>query len=182
METLNTEITITDNTQSEIRIYVACLASYNNGILHGRWIDATQGIDHIWDEVKAMLKSSPMEDAEEWAIHDYEGFEGLNIHEYSNFETVCELAEFIEEHGCLGAKLYEYLGDLDDAQIYLSDNYQGAYSSMADYAQELTEDTTQIPASLQYYIDYDKMRRDLAINDVLVFETDFDELHIFWRS
>ena len=23
------------------RIYVACLAAYNNGCLHGRWIDAT---------------------------------------------------------------------------------------------------------------------------------------------
>jgi hypothetical protein len=24
------------------KIYVACLASYNNGILHGKWIDAVQ--------------------------------------------------------------------------------------------------------------------------------------------
>ena len=26
------------------RIYVACLAAYNNGRLHGRWIDATTRI------------------------------------------------------------------------------------------------------------------------------------------
>lgn len=26
---------------SDNRIYVACLASYNNGVLHGKWIDAT---------------------------------------------------------------------------------------------------------------------------------------------
>ena len=32
--------TITTNT--EPRIYVACLAAYNNGILHGAWIDAAQ--------------------------------------------------------------------------------------------------------------------------------------------
>ncbi|WP_447531297.1 antirestriction protein ArdA, partial [Legionella pneumophila] len=24
------------------QIYVACLAAYNNGIVHGEWIDATQ--------------------------------------------------------------------------------------------------------------------------------------------
>lgn len=29
----------------EIRIYVADLAAYNNGILRGFWIDATQDID-----------------------------------------------------------------------------------------------------------------------------------------
>ena len=39
------------------RIYVACLAAYNNGRLHGRWIDATTP-DEIWGEVRAMLAAS----------------------------------------------------------------------------------------------------------------------------
>jgi hypothetical protein len=50
------------------RIYVACLAAYNNGCLHGRWIDATTP-DEIWAQVRAMLADSPEPDAEEWAIH-----------------------------------------------------------------------------------------------------------------
>ena len=50
------------------RIYVACLAAYNNGCLHGRWIDATTP-DEIMDEVRAMLAASPLPGAEEWAIH-----------------------------------------------------------------------------------------------------------------
>lgn len=50
------------------RIYVACLAAYNNGRLHGRWIDANTP-DEIWREVSAMLRASPEPDAEEWAIH-----------------------------------------------------------------------------------------------------------------
>jgi Antirestriction protein (ArdA) len=29
--------------KEEYRIYVACLAAYNNGYLHGKWIDATRG-------------------------------------------------------------------------------------------------------------------------------------------
>ena len=29
-------------TKFEPRIYVACLAAYNNGHLHGAWIDAAQ--------------------------------------------------------------------------------------------------------------------------------------------
>ncbi|WP_035551660.1 antirestriction protein ArdA, partial [Hyphomonas atlantica] len=53
----------------EIRIYVACLASYNNGHLHGRWIYANQSAAAIWALVSDMLKDSPIEEAEEWAIH-----------------------------------------------------------------------------------------------------------------
>ncbi|MCH2458263.1 MAG: antirestriction protein ArdA, partial [Henriciella sp.] len=75
------------------RIYVACLAAYNSGCLHGRWIDATTP-DEIWEQVRAMLAASPEPDAEEWAIHDYEGFEGASLSEYAAFETVCELADF----------------------------------------------------------------------------------------
>lgn len=41
------------------RIYVACLASYNNGCLHGAWIDADQDADAIRTEIRAMLKASP---------------------------------------------------------------------------------------------------------------------------
>ena len=50
------------------RIYVACLAAYNNGFLHGRWIDATTP-DEIMEEVQAMLAASPIPQAEEWGIH-----------------------------------------------------------------------------------------------------------------
>ncbi|RAN32203.1 antirestriction protein ArdA, partial [Hyphomonas pacifica] len=50
------------------RIYVACLAAYNNGCLHGRWIGATTP-DEIMEKVRAMLADSPLPGAEEWAIH-----------------------------------------------------------------------------------------------------------------
>jgi len=41
------------------RIYVACLASYNNGVLHGAWIDAVQDADALQAEVATMLRASP---------------------------------------------------------------------------------------------------------------------------
>ena len=52
---------------------------------------------------------------------------------------------------------------------------------MADFAQELTEETTKIPDNLQYYIDWERMARDLEINDILALETGFEEVQIFWR-
>ncbi|MEO0467721.1 MAG: antirestriction protein ArdA, partial [Pseudomonadota bacterium] len=60
--------TIAPTTVDAPRIYVACLAAYNNGRLHGRWIDATDPHE-VWQQVSAMLAASPEPDAEEWAIH-----------------------------------------------------------------------------------------------------------------
>lgn len=41
-----------------LRIYVACLASYNNGVLHGRWIDASADVEEMQEEVNAILRES----------------------------------------------------------------------------------------------------------------------------
>jgi len=164
-----------------IRIYVACLAAYNNGHLHGKWIDATQGETHIQNQVKAMLANSPEPEAEEWAIHDFEGFEGAPISEWESFESVASLAEFIEEYGALGGKLLEHFGgDLEDAKTAF-DNYYGEFENLEDYARSLTEDCgTEIPANLENYIDYAAMGRDMELSgDILTIETSFDEIHIF---
>ncbi len=163
---------------SEIRIYVACLASYNNGILYGKWIDATQELDDLYAELRAMLKASPIPDAEEWAIHDYEGFEGIRISEYTGIPQVQRLALFIEEHGRLGAEVLKHLDEeVELAAKALEENYCGEYRRLADYVQELTEETTEIPQQLQSYIDYEAMGRDMEINgDVFTVET----VHVFW--
>ena len=168
--------------KEEIRIYVACLAAYNNGILHGVWIDATQDLHDIWTEIREMLRASPEVDAEEHAIHDYEGFGSLRLSEYEGLEGVCEKAAFIEEHGKLGATVAEYYGgDIEEAKRALEEHYAGQYRSLAEFAEELTEQTgTEIPQNLVHYIDYEAMGRDMAINDVLAIETRLDEVHVFW--
>lgn len=40
------------------RFYAACLASYNNGALHGVWIDASTDTDEMQEQVDAMLRAS----------------------------------------------------------------------------------------------------------------------------
>lgn len=148
----------------EIRIYVADLAAYNNGYLHGVWIDATLELDDVQAEVTAMLANSPEGFAEEWAIHDYEGFGHVHISEYDSFKRLHDLALFIQEHGNLGAEVLNYFGgDLEDATKAIEFNYFGQYESVADYAQSLTEDTTQIPESLAAYIDYERLGRDMEL-------------------
>ncbi len=164
------------------RIYVACLAAYNGGRLQGRWISAVEGEDHIWEEVRAMLAESPEPEAEEWAIHDYENFEGASLSEYSSFEAVCALAEFIAERGRLGAQVYRHFGDdLEQARAAF-DDYVGEFQSLAHFAEELITDAgDSVPDHLQHYIDWQAMGQDLELNgDVFTIETGFDQLQVFW--
>lgn len=161
-------------------IYVACLAAYNNGILHGETIRA-EDADDMRRDTRAMLARSPIPNAEEWAIHDYAGFEGARIEEYTSFESVAELAAFIEERGELGAKVLEHYGqDLEDASKAF-ENYSGEFESLADYAQQLTEDCgTEIPQSLRHYIDYKSIGEDMELNgDVFTIEMGYKSVHVF---
>lgn len=172
--------TITNQTDQP-RIYVACLAAYNNGILHGAWIDAAQEPWGLWDEVNTMLAASAIAGAEEWAIHDYEGFGGVRVEEYTSLDRVAALAAFIAEHGTLGAALLDHCdGDVDNAREALEDRYMGSHHSLADYMQEVTEENTVIPHSLRYYIDYQAMARDAEINgDLFTVQTAWDAVHVF---
>lgn len=169
------------NSNAEINIYVACLAAYNNGKLHGCWIDATQELDEIQDQINSMLASSPEEDAEEYAIHDYEGFGSYSLGEYEGIDSAQEVACFIEEHGEIGAELLGYYSDIEDARKAIEESYCGCHTSVADYAQELTEDTRNIPSHLEMYIDYERMGRDMELGgDIFTIETGYQEVHIFW--
>jgi hypothetical protein len=52
---------------------------------------------------------------------------------------------------------------------------------VADYAQELTEDTGNIPNHLEMYIDYERMGRDMELGgDIFTIEAGDQEVHIFW--
>lgn len=152
----------------EPRIYAACLSSYSNGILYGAWIDANQDADAIQDEINTMLANSPMPGAEEWAIHDFEDFGSIRLSEHEGVESVAEIASFIMEHGELGAELYTYFGeDLETAKQYLEEAYCGEYDSEEDYAEHIASEIYEIPEHLEFYIDYERMARDLFINDYL---------------
>ncbi len=168
---------------ADIRIYVADLAAYNNGKLHGVWINATDDLDDIQEQVNQMLAKSPEGFAEEYAIHDYEGFEGYALGEYEGLKSAHEIACFIEEYPDFAGKLLNnFGGDIDEAKTAAEDNYSGCYKSLADFAEEMTEGTIQIPDNLAYYIDYERMGRDMELSgDIYTIETGYEEVHVFWN-
>lgn len=167
----------------EIRIYVADLAAYNNGKLHGVWINACDDLDNIKAQINEMLSESPEGFAEEYAIHDYEGFGGYALCEYEGIEAAHNIACFIAEYPDFGGELLNHFGGhLAESRTAAEENYCGCYKSLADYAQELTEDTTQIPESIAYYVDYERMGRDMDLSgDIITIEIEYETVHIFWN-
>lgn len=167
----------------EIRIYVADLAAYNNGKLHGAWINACEELDDINAQINEMLSASPEGFSEEYAIHDYEGFGGYTLSEYAGVEATHEIACFVAEYLDFGGELLNHFGgDLEEAKAAAEENYCGCYKSLADYAQELTEDTMQIPESIAYYVDYERMGRDMDLSgDIFKIEAGYETIHIFWN-
>ena len=130
---------------SGLLIYVASLADYVAGRHHGIHIElgAHVDIDEVHEAVDAMLASSPaatvyheIERAEEYEIHDFEGFLGYKVSQNSSLETVVAVASAIDEHG---AAMAEWLalagGDVTDATREFSEVYGGEWESRGDWAE-----------------------------------------------
>jgi antirestriction protein len=166
------------------RVYVACLAAYNNGRLHGTWIDANQSADELHEDVQRMLAASPEPGAEEWAIHDYEGFGELRLSEWESFERVSAIAAGIAEHGdAFSAWLsYDESQDVTDMQAF-EDAYRGEWDSLRAYAEDFADDLGLYDAaekSGSYYVtvDIDALERDLDI-ELYTTESDHHTVYVF---
>lgn len=155
----------------EPKIYIACLAAYNAGYLHGQWVDANQPVEALLEAVREVLNTSPIEDSEEWAIHDFEDFGGYELRESSSLEEVSQVADFLIDNGEIAAVLLGYFQNLDEA-AQLLEEYCGIYENVRDFAEEIVQECYEIPDYLQMYIDYDAFGRDLFISDYLAITSD----------
>ena len=167
------------------RIYVASLSDYNAGLLHGTWIDATQDPEDIHQAVQRMLATSRQAVAEEWAIHDYEGFADIPISEYSDFETVARIAHGIKTHGDAFAAWIAYVGDAsEETTDRFEEAYLGRWDDMKQYAEQyaddlgLTEDLVPEWARSHMRIDVEGMARDLEI-ELVVSDSQEGGVHVF---
>jgi antirestriction protein len=164
------------------RIYVASLADYNAGRLHGRWIDAAQDADDTHAEIRAMLASSREPVAEEWAIHDYDDFGAINLGEYESIEKVAGIAQGIEEHGEAFAAFLS--NDSDATAEQFEEAYRGTYRTVEDFADELIEEGIlgEIPEALEPYIDTEKFAHDLEVGGDIFTVDGGEGVFIFWSN
>jgi antirestriction protein len=169
------------------RIYVASLSDYNEGRLEGKWIDipADMTVEELREEIHAMLAlcSTETHTAEEFAIHDHEGFMGCTVSEYENLETVVKLGAFVAEHGALGAAVLQIERDIDQAVECLRERQAGSGDSLSDWASSYLEETgalTEVPERWQSYIDFERYARDLEQGGEIETVQLDGTVHVFW--
>lgn len=156
----------------DARIYVASLSDYNAGRLHGAWINANQVAEDVHEAITAMLARSKEPIAEEWAIHDYEGFGPLHLGEYESIEHVATIARGIAEHGAAFAHWADYLGSSQWEHLdNFEDNFVCECSSALEFAESMLENMgididSLVDEQLQPYIsfDIDAFARDLSFD------------------
>ena len=173
----------------EARIYVASLADYNAGRLHGAWIDAAQDAEQIQAEIATMLERSREPLAEEWAIHDYEGFNSIPLSEYESIERISQIANGIAEYGAAFAA-WIGISDREDETIErFEDAFRGTFASREAYAEEIVDDfgyqeliDNAIPDYLSPYVrfDADAYARDIELNgDITIVDAPDGTIHVF---
>jgi antirestriction protein len=158
----------------EIGAYVACLAAYNNGRLHGAWVDLEEitSADDLQECIDYILASSPEPGAEEWAMHDHAGLpDCLSRTEWPDLSDLAAYGEALVEIGddaddreafCLYCNDRGEIVDVDA----LRDAYNGRHDSGADFACDLADDLGVIPEGTAWplsCIDWEHAWRELEI-------------------
>lgn len=129
------------------RIYVADLAAYNAGHLHGKWLDldADTTVEELHQQVQAILnegtrlyRRETLSIHEEWAIHDYEGFGPIRVEEYTSLESVVGHVQRMGEESRKYFAWVEARG-VSDGDNFDPDMVSGPYESVSDYFDQYLE-------------------------------------------
>ena len=160
-----------------LKIYLTNLGKYNEGYLIGEWVSLPVDDEEL-EEVKKRIGIN--EYYEEWFITDYEtDIDGVEVNEYSNIDTLNELAEKLEElsndewkldivSACMseGYSLDDAIDRIDDCYIWFN------CSDMEDVAREYCDTCgllEAMPENLQNYFDFASFGRDMSFEGQFVF-------------
>lgn len=159
------------------QVWIGCLAAYNAGRLHGRWVDATDA-DEMAEAAAHIIKTSPAWQldghAEETFIADYDNFPGAVVRElgeYASYETVANVANAIEDADDAeafaawldwqeGAELSD-----DDLGEKFQESYRGEWDSERAYVDSWIEESglaDEVPEHLRGYLDEEAIGRDFV--------------------
>lgn len=156
--------------QDEFRIYVADLAEYNAGRLHGEWLTPTDYADV--EDLQAAVTALMAHPDHEYAIHDSEG---VRIAEHTSLATIMHIARAVEEHGVEKVNAYLEEGrssDLSTLASDISDADMGEYSSKEAWAEEQIDsayDLNKLLGNLANYFDYAAYARDAQLGGDVTF-------------
>lgn len=172
----------TQTASIEPRVFVTCLAAYNNGRLHGEWVDVTSEPDDLREAIQRVLRTSPEPGAEEWFYTDWQGIPESIAGEYADIEALSEWACEVERCDLTALPddaLWQYVEnewqpEIEGIADRAYEDYVGAYDTRAEFAQELIEECKGVPETrpiefrgvtidVLNFIDWDAVGRDLLL-------------------
>jgi antirestriction protein len=173
-----------DQIHDRPQLWVGSWLDYNNGILHGQWIDAARTSEDLWTDIRAMLAASPTarrhgEIAEEWGIFDHEHFGPLHVGEQADVGYLTAVARGIAEHGAAFAAWADHVGDDRERLDKFEDAFLGTYDSLTAYVEQLIDDLgyqelidAALPDSLRPYVRFNAkaLAHDMRLSGEIVAE------------
>ena len=135
-----------------------------------------------------MLAASPIPWAEEYAIHDYDGFGGLRLDEYESLDTIAAMAAGITRHGRAFAAWAQAVGAKQATSESFRSQYLGSWADLQAFGQEFVDDLglerylDAVPQSLRPYVhvNTDALVSDMLLNgEIDTFEDGVGVVHVF---
>lgn len=179
------------------RIWVGCLACYNDGRLVGHWTDA---VDYDEGDYRATLPERCAGFAsvphEELWVMDHEGFAGFLSGECSptHAQEIAEAMDKIADEGypvAAVAAWHQYsptYNDITDLDSF-ADAYCGEWGSGAEYAEELTRDCAPSREALELldswlggHVDWDAIWHDMDCSGYWTADAGGGNVYIFSPS
>lgn len=173
---------MTNTKNFEFNVFITNLALYNEGILHGEYVDFVNlDLNEIWNEINRICynpRSFEPDHIDEWFITDYEA--SIDCEYFSEYEDIEALkekvdfyAEFFEEYGDYAENIIDAMEQHYSGHQEIIDHLKSGEfriypecSTMVDVAYEIVDELgylEQLPEHLQYYFDYAAFARDLNI-------------------
>ena len=153
----------------EVKVYIANLGKYNEGVLQGAWFALPVDFDFVAEKIGLN------NEYEEYAIHDFES--PFDIPEYISIDALndmynklCEIEEYGIEESDIEILISE-MGGLDELYNNLENIENHGRISFDDYAYDFLYEqlcAADIDSWIMNYIDYEKFARDLRIEGQFV--------------
>ena len=164
---------------SNPQVFVGCLAAYNDGKIHGAWVEAVDLVE-LNTNARFILFTSPIPGAEEWMISDNLNFQGINFNQYTPTEEVVAIATALKEYGKPFAIYRKYYGGYDVTAEFIQhfkEDYKGIFSEREDFVYEELKrrgiiKKVECIGLNEGYIDYEKIASDWFSEDYLDLPSD----------
>lgn len=159
-----------------IKVYVQELATYNNAVGIGKWVDVENfenEVESLYEEATEVLKEHGYHngnDAEEYEIFDWDCEVDINLnYVYQDIEALKELNELLINASKEDIKKISFLMDsgyginqIDSdslENVYIYEDWNTAIDEFIEYYLEIPTDGVLIN-----YIDYEKIQNDLEMD------------------